>query len=188
MNFHVKGRAIVFALLVSICNFGTAYAHSLPGTVLIFSRDGAELKATIEVALEDLVIAFPEIASLEDKPSLGGLSSADLAQLRAYFSQHIALQSNSVDLQVSLSHARLRQAENDHVGEFVQMVADLTVALPLSDQTPPLVLFYDAVMHEVRSHSATVYWRDSTDDLRALAEFRYNAIDGARQPILLEFQ
>jgi len=184
VNLYKRGRAIVLALLFLVNSIGAAYAHALPGTVLIFSREGPQLHVTIQFALEDLIIAFPEIASLEDAPSPGALPSAELAQLRAYFSDHIALQSNSVDLALSLTHARLRSAENDHVGEFTQLVANLTVAVSPSDQVPPLLLFYDAIMHEVRSHSATVYWKDSSGDLQALTEFRYNA---ARKPIPVNF-
>lgn len=188
MTFYIRGRAILLALFVSIHALGAANAHSLPGTVLIFSQDESQLQVTVQFALEDLVIAFPAMASLDEASVPGDIPSTELEQLRAYFFDHIALQSNSVDVPMSLTHARLRSAENDHVGEFVQVVADLRVELPVSDKVPSLMLFYDAVMHEVRSHSAIVYWRDATDDLRALADFRYNTIDGLRHPILLDFQ
>jgi len=188
VTFYKLGRVVVLALFMSIHTIGAAHAHALPGTSLIFSQDGAQLKVTIQVSLDDLVIAFPDIASLEQAPDLGRVPPPEQMRLSRYFSDHFTLQSNATVLPIALSNAHLKMAEDGHGGDFVQVVADLTIDTQSADQTLPLVLFYDAVVHEVRSHRVTVYWQTSPEDRRALVNFRYNAINNVPQPIVLDVQ
>lgn len=173
------GRAIWLAASLWIGGVGSVSAHSLPGSVLLLSQQGGELHVTLEVALEDLTLAFPDARPLEELPVDRSLPAELLARLDAYLAEHVALEQGGTRLPLSLAHASLGTARNDHVGAFTLLTADLTAPLARTGNPFPLTLSYDAVMHEIRSHRATVYWTPAGAPPVAIADVRYGA-DGHR--------
>ena len=179
-------RGAGLALVAWLGTVGAAAAHSLPGSVLSISRADDELRLTLEVPLEDLVLAAPDVRDLEDLPVGRDLPAGALSRLDAYLADHVALERGTTALPLSLSGASLVAASNDHVGAFTLVVAELAAPLPGTADVPSLTLFHDAVMHEVRSHDATVYWVRPGVPPLAIAEFRYGTVDGRPRPVTLD--
>ncbi len=185
MRLGLIGRAALLALFVVSTNVGPALAHALPKTVLTFKQDDQQLRLTITLSVEDLVIAHSALAGLETTALDQGLSPQHLADLAAYFSDHLALHDGAAGLALTLESARILQDENEHVGTFRVLIMDWTGTLP--DAAGDLTLTYDAVMHEVRNHRAEVYWTDPDALPIGLVEFGYRRVNGAQQPVVLQF-
>ena len=180
------GRAAGLALVAWLGTVATAAAHALPGSVLLLSHRDDELRLTLQVALDDLILAAPDVRDLEDLPVGRNLPAEELSRLDAYLAGHVALERGAAALPLSLSSASLVPAANDHVGAFTLVVTELSAPLPGTADVSPLTLFYDAVMHEIRRHDATVYWVPSGAPPLPVAEFRYGIVDGRPRPVPLE--
>ncbi len=184
MRLGLIGRAVLLALFVVSINIGPALAHALPKAVLTFTQTDQQLQLTITLPVEDLVIAYPALEGLESAALEEGLSPQHLADLAAYFSDHLALHHGAAGLALTLESARILQDENEHVGTFRVLIMDWTGTLP--DAAGDLTLTYDAVMHEVRNHRAEVYWTGPDALPVGLVEFGYRSVNGAQQPVVLQ--
>lgn len=65
------------------------------------------------------------------------------------------------------------------------LVLSLTADAPATAEALSLTLTYDAVMHEVRNHRATVFWASPDRRPVMVADFGFRPTNGAQQPILL---
>jgi len=179
------GRAFVLALCLWIIGAVGAFAHALPGSVLTLSADQDILKLSITLPLEDLIIAAPEQQPIDDLPVGQALPSLVVARLQAYFAKHMKFDTPSAHVPLSLDYVRLQTGENDHVGQFKELVLEFSGPLPDSESVFPILLAYNAVMHEIRNHRTLVLWTASDGATTALAEFGYQKADSGLQTIEL---
>lgn len=183
MNFGTVGRASLLALALVFSTSQNVLAHALPGTVLTLSQENDAVQLTVVVNVEDMAIAEPALAALHDL-SLGPVDAAPvLHAVAGYFDQHMRLEQHSELLGFKLQSLELRTDSNDHVGEFRVIV--LTFEGQSNELRSPLILRYDAVMHEVRNHRAAFYWQPATGDARKMAEFGYRKVDNQTAPVTL---
>ncbi len=176
-------KALACSLVVWACSAWGAFAHALPDSVVTLARVEDQLSVTISLPLEDLLIAEPTLADLENAPVAEELSVLSMPDLVSYLGAHIALHHGEIRLPLSLRSAALRWDKNDHVGEFKVLTVQMTS--PWQDPEGAMALLYDIVMHEIRNHRAQVFWETSDDTRALLADFGYKAIDGATQPVLI---
>lgn len=175
------GRAYVLALFLWVCSLSTTFAHALPGSVLTFSLDGTALDLRIELALEDLIAAAPEFEPLSKAPVDQPVPENMQARLDAYFAKHLKVATSDA-LPLHMDSASLQLAQNDHVGTFTLLTIGMRAET--GEMTPPtLTLDYDAVMHEVRNHRATIYWDGPDSEPIRLIEFGFH---GRPHPAILE--
>ncbi|MEP3673829.1 hypothetical protein [Sulfitobacter sp.] len=185
--FGGKGRGAILACFMWVSAVGAAFTHGLPGSVLTLSQTEGMLDLEVQIPLEELVIAGPALRVLEDVPRDQGVSEDQRDLLATYFRDHLALERGEGPLPLSLERASLRSVQHHDVGSYDLLVLDFTAVLSDPKQEIfPLTLFYDAVMHEVRSHKATVYWSEDDADPVGLARFLYRPTDGAMQGIRLD--
>jgi hypothetical protein len=165
-------RSSLLALVMLLGGATSVLAHALPGSVLLLRQDGAELQITIQFPLEDLVIAAPELAALEEAKADAPLPKEMTERLASYLGRHFSLTEGGTPLPLTLSDARIQPAYHDHLGHFMLVVSQWDAA---STGTDPgsFVLKYDAVMHEVRNHRATVRLLSQNSDARPIAEFGF---------------
>lgn len=166
----LRSSLLAFAMLAG--GAGSVQAHALPGSVLLLRQDGSELQLTIQFPLEDLIIAAPELAALEEVKADTPLSQEMADRLDRYLGRHLALTEGGISLPLTLSKAHIQPAFHDHLGHFMLVVSQWNVAGIETDPSS-LVLKYDAVMHEVRNHRATVQWLSQNSGARPIAEFGY---------------
>ncbi|MEP3349369.1 MAG: hypothetical protein ABJN96_05340 [Marinomonas sp.] len=178
-------RVVGLTLMAFAVNVSSAYAHSLPGSVLTFSQQGESLNLTVTFPLEDLAIAEEYFHGLEENPAEALLSEQDKAYLFVYFQQHLEVEKNAKTLPYRLTNAELKSAYHHDLGNYVLVVSHLTFSLDSYEKALPLTLDYDAVMHEIRSHRATVYWQPADGERQKLSSFRYKRVEGKLQTYLL---
>lgn len=156
----MAGAALRFAVLalgVTVAPMA-AFSHSLPGSTLTFSRDDDSLDLILTLPLEELVLALPALTDLEELPKNTPLPTAVQDQLADYFATHlILLPADQAALNQQLISAQLDEAQNDDVGLSDLLVVDLAAPLAPDQTLFPLTITYDAIMHEVRNHQATVF-------------------------------
>ncbi|WP_386679310.1 hypothetical protein [Loktanella sp. R86503] len=181
------GQAIALALSLLSFSGGLVSAHGLPGTVLILSADDDQLKVAVQVPVDELIIAAPALVRFEKLPADRDLPADQLALLDEYFALHFKLAANRADLPLTLLQASLQNNQSVDHGAYSMLIANFAAPHQGSDNIFPLQLTYDAVMHEIRSHSATVYWQAADADPIGIAEFYYQEIDGnlAKQRLTL---
>jgi len=165
-------RASLLAYALFFGGAGSVLAHALPGSALLIRQDESELKLTIQFPLEDAIIAEPELAVLEGMKADEPLSHRMEDRLVSYLHHHLSLTAGGASLPLTLYDARIQTAYHDHVGHFLQIVTQWRAA-SIEIEPNSLVLKYDAVMHEVRNHRATVRFLMQNRDARQIAEFGF---------------
>ena len=163
-------RVGLLALCVLVSGPGAVLAHALPGSVLLLQPQEAGLQLTIQFPLEDLLIAAPELAALEEATSEGPLRLETAELFNQYTQRHLSLTEDDTTLPLTLAEVRLQSTYHEHLGHFMLVISQWDVANVTSEPSS-LVLNYDAVMHEVRNHRATVQWLAQDGALRQVAEF-----------------
>lgn len=166
----LRSSLLAFAMLTG--GAGNVLAHALPGSVLLLRQDGAELQLTIQFPLDDFIIAAPELAALKEVKADTPLSKEMADRLASYLGRHFSLTEGGAPLVLTLSHARIQTAYHDHLGHFMLIVSQWD-ATGIETEPSSLVLKYDAVMHEVRNHRATVRLLSQNSDARPIAEFGF---------------
>ncbi|MDO6567769.1 hypothetical protein Q4561_11925 [Alteromonas sp. 1_MG-2023] len=185
-TISIRGAyALLFAIFIMAGSVGSAFAHALPGSVLVFSENEDQLHVTITFSLDDLVIVEPEFERLADAEIGTSLTEEKLTALCRYIEPHIALSQTSNPLPVELINATITEASNEHVGKFSQVKLQMVASTIEPTDTLPITLTYDALMHEIRSHRATVYWQNdggnSVEGLTGVVDFGYKVVDGNPQ-------
>ncbi|WP_424930206.1 hypothetical protein [Amaricoccus tamworthensis] len=170
-------RPVLLALAVLVGSAGGVLAHALPGSVLLLRQQEDGLRLTIRFPLEDLVIAAPELAVLEEVTPGDPLPQEMAERFGGYLLEHMELTGADGVLPLTLAGAMVQPAYHDHLGHFLLVVSEWNVAGGAGGNAH-LVLNYDAVMHEVRSHRATVQWIARDGETRPVAEFGYHGADG----------
>ncbi len=185
MTRRASGWALVLVLFLELSRAGVVFAHALPGSLLTFSQDEEGSTLTISLPLEDLALAHSAFAALQEAPLDKALPADRIERLAEYFADHVAIEHNTMDLPLTLESAVLRSARNEHVGRYTLLVLSFPVGVSNVADAAPLTLTYDAVMHEVRNHRATVFWTSPDERPVMIADFGFHPIDGAQQSVSL---
>ncbi|MBE3638113.1 hypothetical protein [Mangrovicoccus algicola] len=171
-------RSGLLALGALVGCAASVLAHALPGSVLLLREQGSSLELTVQFPAEDLIIAAPELSALEALPPSQPLPQELAAALARYLERHLSVTRDAAPLALTMTEARIQSAYHDHLGQFSLVVSQWHVTGTV-DRSSRLVLTYDAVMHEVRNHRATVLWGEQNGELRPISEFGYlGAADG----------
>ena len=182
MRLAALGRTIAFALSIAILLGTLAQAHPLPGSTLTLSIEDEQLTLSITLPIEDLVIAAPQLHPLETQALGQDLPPEVLSTVTAYFDQHLSIEHPSSALPLTLTGATLQTAQTEEAGQFTTLILSLTTPVPEALFDPgalfPLHLTYDAVMHEVRNHRATVFWTAPGAAALPLANFGFQTLGG----------
>jgi len=162
-----------------------AFGHSLPDSKLTFTKSEQQLNLSISFPLEDLLLASPDLSEINQVTVGSALSLQLQDQLESYIIAHLRLQQSNTDLPITFVSASVESAENEHVGLYKLLLSHLTLPGVVDGNVFPLTLSYDAVMHEIRNHRATVFWESSTSGKIVLAEFGFKRLNGKPKPVLL---
>ena len=178
MIFTHLVRVLRLAVILFIMSLQTVSAHSLPGSELIFSQQGDQLNLQVSFPVEDLVIAEKTFQPLMLQAKERPLSELEQNALAAYFRQHLevkepVLGQSGKPIPLTLQKAELQEAYHHDLGHYVLVVSYLTATLGADKKLLPAILRYDAVMHEIRSHRANVYWQQGDGKLEKLTSFRF---------------
>jgi len=185
MIFAKLGRAFSFALMLVLGTTNSLLSHALPGTIVTLVQNENELSIAIEVNLEDLIIAEPALEPLETMAN-GALKPQELTEALAhYFNSHMKLSHEGANIFLALKKAHLGTKHDDHVGQYALLTLKFLGELEGNAPVKAMTLKYDAVLHEVRSHRAFVFWADASAGNRLLAQIRFRTADSQPAPIVL---
>ena len=109
------------------------------------------------------------------------LPADDNRRLGRYLAGHLALKQGSETLPWTIERARLQSVRTDDAGMYTQLALFMTSHVPVSNNADAMTLHYDAIMHEVRNHRATVYWLSPDSNTSTIARFGYRPTDGRQQ-------
>lgn len=185
MAFKALARVAlgVMMLFGSVC---AVWAHAVPGSVLRFSNEDGQLILQMQVSVEDLLVAAPQLGFVAQEPQDSALPPQMRAQIAGYILAHMAVFKAETALDLTLDQALLSQESDPHAGAFLALKLRWIGALPEgleAAETLPLRLHYDVILHELRSHRAVVYWQaEEGATPQGLARFGYQSRDG----VLLE--
>lgn len=184
MTFRRALKPACLSILLLITGFaGSAQAHALPGSALTFSMSDQALLLSIRLPLEDLALASPSLEHLQAVTLNQDLPAEDTRRLEHYFADHLILKRGSITLPWTIEQARLQAVRNEHVGTYTQLGLSIASPVPTTHDTEVMTLRYDAVMHEVRNHRATVHWLSPDTDTTTIARFGYRPTGGEQQAI-----
>lgn len=161
-------------------------AHPLPGSTITLSVDARDLQLAIAMPLDELNLALPDGAIIASPLDGGLLASDQLEQLTRYFDAHLAIQfEGSNPVKAKLTQARIDVADDEDIGAYDLLVMDM--AVPVADNRPPLsvTLIYDAVMHQVRNHIATVLLQSQSHSPVLMGYIRFDPDLGKVAPFVL---
>lgn len=177
----VWARGAVLSVALAISGVQAALAHGLPGSELRLSQMEGQLQIVVVLPVEDLAKAAPSLQGLVGLTSDQAIPADVAARVDAYFTAHLSVTQTSGGLPLSLVSASIGVGESHDVGTFGEL--RLVLSAPLIDgDVFPLTLAYDAVMHEVRNHRATVYWAEIGTTPRPMAAFGFQGTNS----VLLE--
>ncbi len=162
----------MLAVAVLAGSAGAVLAHALPGSVLLLRKQGDALELTIQFPVEDLVVAAPDLAALEALPAGQPVRQDLSAALGRYLGQHLSVTEDAAPLNLTMIDARIQSAYHDHLGHFALIVSQWRIE-DVGDLSTAPTLTYDAVMHEVRNHRATVLWNGPDGGTHQISEFGY---------------
>jgi hypothetical protein len=145
-------------------------AHALPGASITVAVGQGGVDMRITLAVHDLALAVPE-AGLE----ADGLSAGQIGQLMAYFSAHVRLKvADGAPLRLADMTFGLDIAANDDVGEYQVLLVDVQFDWPTDAAPDMLQLDYDAVIHMVRNHKASIEMRQPDGEMIFLGLIAYD--------------
>ena len=154
------------------------------GSTLTFWTESNRLKLRVRLPVKDLVVAAPSVDSLNEAAAPYELSLLERLSVARYLISHLDLTKGRTRLSLTLEDAVLHVADKD-LGPLSLLDVELTASLPRGGRIFPLTLVYDAVMHEVRDHRATVYWQPQGMPAQQLAEFGYRTFNAEPRPVIL---
>jgi len=132
-----------------------ASAHPMPSSVVLLDVRSDHIDAELELPVQDLGTAM-DLDLVED-PDLA--LADDGAALRDYLAAHVALTTDGQQWSVAVDDLSLGDAEQSSTGPYQEVVAELTLTPPAGVGTRRFDLDYDAVVHQVVTHSVLVSLR-----------------------------
>ncbi|MGL4404297.1 MAG: hypothetical protein ACRCT6_00930 [Notoacmeibacter sp.] len=152
------GQKLALIALVSFSILNYAFAHPLPESIVTIVPRDTKVEVKLSIPVKELILAEPKLRGLAHVEGHGPLSHDLLEVLSAYLNQHIAIvPADQSVLELKVRSAAVLVTKTEHVDRFQLLIAELEASMA-SDQEPfPATFTYDAVLHEVRSHRATVW-------------------------------
>ena len=158
----------------------------MPSSVLLLDVHDHTLQAELQVPLSELGLALKE--------DLLGDPDAVLARygagLETYLTQHVQpLTPNGQPWTVRVDDLNIQGAEQTATGSYQELTAHLTLTPPLGSSTQTFTFHYDAVIHQVVTHTALVSVRQDwanglvSEQPVEVGVIRLNPVDGTIPPL-----
>jgi hypothetical protein len=184
----MKARVLRLAVLAGalIASAVCAFAHPLPGSTLTIAHQTASVQVTLTIPLPELIVARPSLKELGGVAKNTNLPAQPQLDLAAYLRQHMTVSPASQSpLELQLVTALVQDAQHEDAGHFGLLVVQMSAPLQPNASLFPATLTYDAVMHEVRNHRATVWFAPPKLAPILLGKLRFDQALGRTRPLEL---
>jgi hypothetical protein len=163
-----------------------ALAHPLPGSTLTFAAEADKLELTITIPVPELKLARSTLSQLGNLQDKGSLTAAQNEDMAAYLREHLTLTpADRPALNLQMISAKVQDAQYEDVGSYDLLVVEMAAPLQAGQNFFPAVLTYDAVLHEVRNHHASVWLAKPGSAAMHLGDIRFDATLGRSYPLEL---
>lgn len=169
-----------------VASASCAFAHPLPDSKLTFAVDTTKLELTLEIPVPELIIAQPTLSKLEDVKKTTDIPFPIKNELAAYVQQHLSITPiGQSPLKPQLISAQVLEAHTEYVNQYDLLIVQMSAVLPANRQLFPAKLTYDVVLHEVRNHSAIVWFASPDKTPVRMGKIRFDAALGLTRPLEL---
>lgn len=181
-------RVFLFVCVLALTLMsGPTLAHPMPNSVLLLDIHASTITGELQMPLSELSLAVNEDLLSDPDAALNNRS----AQLKAYLIEHIRpLTPEGQPWAVSVDDFALKATEQTATGPYQEVVASLTLTPPAGASPEAFTLYYDAVIHQVVTHSALVSvrqdWANGLSGEQPPVEvgaIRINPVDGTIAPL-----
>jgi hypothetical protein len=169
-------KSFFFYFLMLVCSYN-ALAHPMPGTVInLFVHDS-------------YITGEARIPLIELGNAVGEERTTNLADpfFTAYFNEHIKAFSNNQYWRTGIQNISSTEETDPLVGTYTEVILKFTLTPPDIRYMTEFAFYYDAVIHQVVTHSALVSvqqdWNNGIDEKNA-REIGIIALDIPSQKIL----
>lgn len=156
-QYHHCGFFCVAAILFLLCG-KAALAHPMPNSFIQLDIHERSISADIQVPLDELGLALKgkiqeNIAELPTKQVL----ERHYSEIASYLLQHSTARTRAgLPWSVEIEVMRLDSSSNPINGQFYELFVRMVMKPPEGSPVQDFVWFYDAVLHQVVTHSALV--------------------------------
>ena len=146
-------RLFRFLLLLVLALGGRGLAHPMPSSAVVLDVHDRAVRAELQLPLSELGLALKQ--DLLGNPET--VLAAHRAEFVHYLPQHVRpVSPDGRPWQVRVDELHVSQAEQTATGAYQELVATLTLTPPSGESTRVFTLNYDAVIHQVVTHTALV--------------------------------
>jgi hypothetical protein len=178
-------RLLTFAITL-YASAPSALSHPLPGSTLTFARGDENVELTLTIPVPELIVAQLALVGIGEVAKNSDFPVPLQSQLFKCLFAHMTV--TPVDhsaLNLQLLKAQVQDAHYGHVGHYNLLFVHLSAPLRSEKNLFPATLTYDAVLHEVRNHRATVWFAEPDKNPVLLGKIWFDAVSGRARPLQL---
>ena len=177
------------AVLAFLCLTAAACAHPMPNSALLLDVHAGSVQAEVQLPLSELGLALKE--DLLGDPE--AVLAAHEAEFRAYLPQHVRLLTPGGDpFTARVDSVNVKGAEQTTTGPYQELVAHLSFTPPAGADARSFMLEYDAIIHQVVTHTALVSVRQdwaagvTAEHPVQVGVVRMSPVDGSVAPLAID--
>ena len=180
---------LLSCLATLICMSGLALAHPMPSSILLLDIHEGTVQAELQIPLTELGLALKENLLGDSETILNTYGT----QLESYLIEHSqALTPEGKPWSVTVDSLSVKEAEQTATGPYQELVAHLTFTPPVGASTRIFTLDYDAVVHQVVTHTILASVRQdwlngvSAEHATEVGVIRINPVDSTIAPLTVD--
>lgn len=182
-DFTLQAVVDLKFLLLILLSLGLqeAQAHPMPSTLLLLDIQTQNIEADLQIPLSELVLALKQ-----DLNTIATLSVAQQAELSHYLLHHThPTTPDGKAWQVQVSSLALGQNQQSGNGPYRELEAHLILTPPAGADPRVLTLNYDAVVHQVTTHSILVAVRQGQSEPTNIGVIRVDPVSNTVAPLAI---
>ena len=176
------------AALAFLCLTAPVFAHPMPNSALLLGVRTGTVEAEVQLPLSELGLALKE--DLLGDPE--AVLAAHGAQFRAYLPQHVRLLTPGGDpFTARVDNLTVKGAEQVATGPYQELVVRMSFTPPAGADARSFTLEYDAIIHQVVTHTALVSVRQDwacgviAEQPVQVGVVRMSPVDGTVAPLVI---
>ena len=176
------------SVLAFLC-LTAALAHPMPNSALLLDVHTGSVQAEVQLPLSELGLALKQ--DLLGDPE--AVLAAHGAEFRAYLPQHVRLLTPGGDpFTAQVDSLSVKGAEQTATGPYQELVARLSFTPPAGADARSFTLEYDAIIHQVVTHTALVSVRQdwaagvTAEHPAEVGVVRMSPVDGSVAPLVID--
>lgn len=152
MRTFIKKKCLLW-LCILLCS-GTAFAHPMPSSLVELSVHEKFIRGESKIPLIELgnAVGAGRIANMSDP------------FFKSYFTEHIVASSSGNNWSTEIENISLINDTDPVIGTYQEVLVQFTLTPPDVRYLRAFTFNYDAVIHQVITHSALVYVRQDWDN------------------------